>query len=111
MLFAANLLLEGASTLDLGRFFANCKKAIENWGGAFIGMVGAFMLLVAAIMIAKAFMEHGRGQTNWMMLILMICVGGAMFVGGFDLMKKLADVGQGTITVLSGNGEEIKKVE
>ena len=101
------MLLEGTTTFDLGTFFSNCKLAIEKWGGSFIGMVGAFMLLVAAILIAKAFLEHGRGQTNWMMLIIMVCIGGAFFVGGFDLMKNLASIGQGTIEVLSGDGTGI----
>lgn len=37
-----------ASSINLGTFFDNSKNAIKSWGGSFIGVIGAFMLVAAA---------------------------------------------------------------
>lgn len=99
-----------SGSINLGTFFDNLKGAIKAWGGSFIGVIGAFMLVAAAVMIAKAFMQHGRGQTNWLMLMFMIIVGGCFFVGGFNIMDTLANMGKQTLndlatgTGISGTG-------
>ena len=90
-----------ASSINLGTFFDNSKNAIKSWGGSFIGVIGAFMLVAAAVLICKAFIQHGKGQTNWLMLLGMIIVGGCFFVGGFDIMDNLANVGKQTLNDLA----------
>lgn len=91
-----------AAPINIGTFFTNLKTTLETWGGAFIGVVGAIMLIWAAIQIATAFISHGRGgHTNWLMIILMIIIGGCFFAGGFGIMKTLADVGKQTLEDLS----------
>ncbi len=94
-----------SGSINLGKFFDNSKSAIKSWGGSFIGLIGAFMLVAAAVLICKAFIQHGRGQTNWLMLLGMIIVGGCFFVGGFDIMDSLANVGKQTLNDLAtGSG-------
>ncbi len=90
-----------AGSINLGTFFDNAKDAIKSWGGSFIGVIGAFMLVAAAVLVCKAFLQHGRGQTSWLMILAMIIVGGCFFVGGFDIMDSLANVGKQTLNDLA----------
>ena len=37
-----------SGSINLGKFFDNSKSAIKSWGGSFIGLIGAFMLVAGA---------------------------------------------------------------
>ncbi len=90
---------------DLGKFFSNLTAKAKEWGGYFLVFLGVILLIVGVIQIVKAFMSHGRGQTNWLMVGGMILVGGFLCTAGvgagaFTKVEKLANVGAGTLDAL-----------
>ncbi len=87
--------------MDLGKFFVNLAAKAKEWGGYFLIFLGVILLIWAGIMIFKAFAQHGRGQSNWLMIVFMVLIGGYMMVKGFQGMEQLADIGASTIEQLS----------
>lgn len=87
--------------MDLGRFFQNLSTLTQEWGSYFIMFLGALMLVWAGVLIFKAFAQHGRGQSNWLMIAAMIIVGGWMLVQGFTGIARFADMGAATLERLA----------
>ena len=87
--------------MDLGKFFQNLATLGKEWGSYFIMFLGVIMLIWAAVLIFKAFAQHGRGQSNWLMIFLMLIVGGWMMVQGFTGIARFADMGAATLERLA----------
>jgi uncharacterized membrane protein len=90
---------------DLGTFFSNLTSKAKEWGGYLLVLLGVVLLIAGIVQIVKAFMSHGRGQTNWLMVGGMILVGGFLCATGgglaaFNNVQKLANVGSGTLDAL-----------
>lgn len=95
-----------AAEWDLGNFLKNAGETLKRWGGLVLIILGAVMLIVAAYQIAKGLMTHGRqGQpTNWLVVIILLIVGGAFIAaGGWGWFQGIAAGGQKTINDLGGN--------
>lgn len=83
-------------------FVDNAKEKIGNIGAGIVVLMGMIMLVVGAIKIGKGLMTHGQGQTNWVINILLIVVGGLFVAFGFSLFfnaggmfaKEVVDLGQ-----------------
>ena len=87
---------------DLGTFFSNLTEKAKEWGGYFIIFLGVCLIIISVVQIVKGFASHGRGQTNWLMTIGMLLVGGFLVGAGFTGVNKLAEVGAATIRGLGG---------
>ena len=83
---------------DLGKFFSNLTYQAGQWAGYFVAFLGLVLMVIAVVQIVKGFASHGRGQTNWLMTIAMLLVGGFMFAG----IKTFAAIGSETIQSLGG---------
>lgn len=95
-----------ASTLawDLTTFLRNAATTITTWGGLIVVLIGLIMVIVGVYQIAKGFISHGKQQTNWVVAILLLLIGGALcFGGGWNLVKKVSEGGASTIEQL-GDG-------
>ena len=88
--------------MDLGTFFTNALDKVQTWGSAFIMLIGAIMLIVAVVFLCVKFMTHGRGgqSMSWVMLVVMILIGGFLMVSGFQGVTKFADIGTATLESL-----------
>ena len=83
-------------------FVDNAKEKISSIGAGIVVLMGMIMLVVGAIKIGKGLMTHGQGQTNWVINILLIVVGGLFVAFGFSLFfnagimfsKEAVDLGQ-----------------
>lgn len=89
---------------DLGSFLQNATTAVKTWGGYFIILVGVIMIIASVYQIARGLMSRGpQGQTNWIVAILLLLLGGAFSVGGYEFVSSIAAGGKATIEAL-GNG-------
>jgi hypothetical protein len=73
------------SSWNFDNFVENAKEKIGNIGAGIVVLMGMIMLVVGAIKIGKGLMTHGQGQTNWVINILLIVVGGLFVAFGFSL--------------------------
>ena len=91
---------------DLGTFFDNLFTMGKKWGGSFAMFFGVIMLLSAIITIGKGFMSHWKGQTNWLMAIGCLLVGGFLIASGTNMtgIINFSSVGQETLEQLATPG-------
>lgn len=91
---------------DITNFLTNSKSTLDKWFGLTVVIVGLIVLFVGVWMIASGLMSHGKKQTNWIIAILCLVIGGAMATtGGWDLVKTIGDGGKTTITELGTGGK------
>lgn len=99
-----NAMVATTANWDIGNFLQNAQDAVKKWGGYVVVLFGLIMILVAAIQIGKGLMSHGKAQTNWMIVIVLLIVGGAFSVGGWNLVSGIAEGGKKTIEDLGVGG-------
>lgn len=87
---------------DLGTALENAVTTLQKWGKWIVILIGVVMILIGAYQIAKGFISHGKQQTNWVVAILLLIVGGAFMVGGFTWLAGIAQGGKKTIEDLGG---------
>lgn len=86
---------------SINNFLTNLNKNLNLWGGLLIVVVGLIMVIVAVIKIAKGLMSSGRGQTNWVLNIVLFFIGGALaFGGGWGLVQSISQGGSDTLNDL-----------
>lgn len=86
---------------SINNFLTNLNKNLNLWGGLLIVVVGLVMVIVAVIKIAKGLMSSGRGQTNWVLNIVLFFIGGALaFGGGWSLVQGISQGGSDTLNDL-----------
>lgn len=88
------------SKWSLGNFLQNAAGTAKEWGGYFIVLIGIIMIIVAAWQIGSGLMSHGKKQTNWAVSIILLILGGAFAVGGFNFLSNIASGGAQTINEL-----------
>ena len=85
-------------TFDIGKFFENLGTKSKEWAKWFIIFLGIVLIVWGIVNIVKAFISQGRGQTNWLMTIAMILVGGFLCaISSFDDILKFTKIGSETI--------------
>lgn len=89
---------------DLGSFLENAVKTVQQWGKWIILLIGIIMVLFGVYKIARGFISHGKQQTDWVIAILLILVGGALFAGGMTWVLGIAQSGKTTIEELGSGG-------
>ena len=101
-----------ANSINLGSFFQNLTTTVKQWGSWFIAFLGVCLIIAGVVQLVKAFISHGRGQVNWLIIGAMILVGGFLVAvgGNFGSMEKVSDIGIKTIEDAatgtgSGSGE------
>lgn len=55
---------------------------LRSWGGLLMVVIGVVMCIVGIFKIAQGLISHGKTQVNWVINILLICVGALFCVGG-----------------------------
>lgn len=92
----------GGSNWKLDTFFSNLFSSIENWGSAIIMIIGLVLIIVGIVKIAQGLMSGGRGQTNWVLAIGMILLGGVLALT--SSWKLFREIGKGAKDTLDGMG-------
>lgn len=88
---------------DLTSFLTSATKTIKGWGSLIMILAGVVLVIVAAVKIVVALVNHGKTQTNWLINIIMLVVGGVLGVGGWGLVSSIAGGGATTIRQLGGD--------
>lgn len=98
----------GDSSWSVTNFLNNATSQIQEWLGALIVLIGFVMVGFGVYQIAKGLISHGKQQTNWVIAILLLIMGGALVAGGFSLVMTIAEGGKQTIEDLgNSNGATI----
>ncbi len=110
MLEMLSIFAATGSNWSINNLLNNVKNALANWGAVIVTIVGLVMVIVAVVQLAKGLIQGQRGQTNWVMVIILFFVGGALaFSGGWSIVQKISDGGSATLNELGGG--EIAIVE
>ena len=91
----------GMFTID--KFLNTLNNNFQNWAALIVTIIGAIVMLVGIWKIGKGFMSD-RAQTNWVMAIGAILLGGVMMLGGWQLFR---DTGSDITNELQGYGAYI----
>lgn len=99
-MFSIQQLANTLSGWSINNFLTNLNKNLNLWGGLLIVVVGLVMVIVAVIKIAKGLMSS-KGQTNWVLNIVLFFLGGALaFGGGWSLVQGISQGGSDTLNDL-----------
>lgn len=95
------LMMDG-NKWELDTFLKNLNDSLGKWGQAIVAIIGLVLIIIGVFKIAQGLMSGGRGQTNWVLSIGMILIGGILAIGtSFQLLK---DIGQGANDTLNNMG-------
>ena len=104
---------EAQTNWSLDQLLKNSKTYAIGIGGGIITLSGVILMIVAGVQIATGLMSHGKKQTNWVIVIVMLIVGGIFTWGGFTQLAKIAsgaqktieDLGKGKTSMIINQGE------
>ena len=93
-----------ALDIDIGQMLSNGKNLLKTWGSAVIIILGVIMIVIAGVQIFKGLAtQRGQQQANWVMTILLLFIGAAFALGGFNLLYQFGAAGKNTAEDLSGS--------
>lgn len=94
-----------ASSWSFRNFLSNSATTLRDWANLGFIVIGIVCLIVGIVMLVKGLMTHGRGQTNWVVVVALILIGGALTVSGaYTWVQNIAQGGKETIDDLGGTG-------
>lgn len=100
-----------AGDWDLVSAVGNATNYGKLLGGGIIGLLGVILLIVATVFIFKKLTGNGQGnEKSWVIIVVMILIGGAMSFGGYTLISQVASGGQKTVQELGGGFIVLKSV-
>lgn len=95
-------LLDGS--WDVGTFLENAGSTLKDWGGGVVLIIGVVMVIVGVVKLFWGLANHGKTQSNYLIIFLLIVIGGAFISGGWSFVEKIAKGGKQTIEDL-GEGK------
>lgn len=99
-----NAALMAGSKWSVGNFLQNSSKTLQKWGGYFVILMGVVMMIVGVYKVVKGLTSE-RAQVSWFKVLLLILVGGAFSVGGWNFVKMVSSGGHDSIKELGeGSG-------
>lgn len=87
---------------DIVTFLKNAANYLKEIGHYVMIVAGIILIIIAAIQIAKGLASGGKGQVNWVMSIGCLLAGGALAIGGWNLMASLSQAGADTLNEIGG---------
>lgn len=109
MMFARMFLLAvgaggaGAGSWSVSGLLTAFRKSVTGYVQVIIVFVGVVMVGVGVYQIAKNLISHGKGQTNWVVTIALIMIGGMLMLsGGWTILE---DIGTGSKNTLDNMGK------
>lgn len=82
--------LEGLSMFEINKFLETMTENMKNWGGYITMIIGAIMMIAGVWQIGKGFISK-NGQTNWVMAIGAVVLGGMLFAGSWVLLSSASN--------------------
>lgn len=96
-----------ATAWDFGDFLTALQQTILSYGKVIIGIIGLIMVVASVYQIAKNLISHGKSQTNWVITIALLLVGGVLMLSSsWDFIKSVSEGGKNTLDDLGqGNAD------
>lgn len=97
----------GATSTSIGKFLGTLLGNVQNYVFIIIMIVGIVMVCAGVIQVAKNLISHGKTQTNWIVTIALIVIGGIlMMTGGFKVISDFTKDSQTTLeNTLNGDAD------
>ncbi len=101
--FISNGLSDFAMEFTINHFLDTLAGNGRSWVGLIVTLVGLVMMGVGIYKVGKGFVSD-RAQTNWVMAIGAIVLGGALAIGsGFELLQGMSE---GVLNEVNSMGTE-----
>ncbi|MEU3016588.1 hypothetical protein ABZ635_04225 [Nocardiopsis sp. NPDC007018] len=91
-----------SASWDLLSFLQSATSYVQGAGGALLVLMGTAGVVWGGVLLIKKLMASQQDQTSWVKIIALILIGGALMVGGFNLISSIAAGGKTTIEDLGG---------
>ena len=102
-----NYLFAAGGSASIGTFLGKFQETLANYGGIATSIIGIAMVIVAIYQIAKGLMSGGKGQTNWVMTIALLLIGGALaLMGGWNTVGNFVGISNNTIVGMSNGSAD-----
>lgn len=85
---------------DIGSFIDALTSSGKSIFSGVVILIGLLMVFVGIWQIAKGFLSAGKGQTNWLMAIGCLIIGGLLAFSGYETIVNMAAGASQTITNL-----------
>lgn len=82
---------------NINGILKGAAHSMTTWMRYIVLIIGLVIMGIGIFKLAKSFMNHGKGQTSWALAIICIFVGGALAIGGFKFLTKVASGGEQTL--------------
>lgn len=93
-----SIFAEATGGSSISGFLSSLQKTIANYGSIVVSIIGIAMVIIGIYKIAKNLMSAGKGQTNWVVAIALVVIGGALaIVGGWAFVGKFANTTKTTL--------------
>lgn len=93
---------------SLQNLFQNAQTMVQSLGSALLALLGIIMVVVAGVKIAKGLMGgQNSPPPNWIMIIVLLVVGGAFAATGITLISSIASGGAKQVRQLGEPGGDI----
>lgn len=90
-----------SSNWSMDKFLENVISKLQGWGSAIVIIIGLIMVIIGLFQLFKGLSSGGRSQVNWVVVILLLLLGGALaFTGGWSLVKNITGGGGQTLSDL-----------
>lgn len=86
---------------DVGNLLDNGAALIQDWGGLFLILMGTVAIVWAGWLALQKLMSSEGNRTSWIKIIVLLILGGALAVGGFNVVSDFGQSGSDTIDKLS----------
>ena len=95
----------------ISNFITSAQKSVMSYVQVIILIIGVVMVGFGIFQVAKNLISHGKGQTNWVVTIALIVIGGTlMLTSGWSVIKNVGNGVSGSLQNMgTGNADEAKK--
>lgn len=101
--FRMNLVAGADSGWDIRTFLENSLDTLGEWFSLGVMILGIVAVVFAIYQIVSGLMSQGKKQTNWVVAIILLLVGGTLSMStGFQFVQDIASGGRKTIEDLGG---------
>lgn len=108
--YAANNLVVAADGLQLDKLFGTFTEKLKTWGGAFLVLIGAIMLLIGIFFLAQKLLTQ-QSQHGWGKIAALIVIGGIIGFAGFNFARGAGQVAVDTLKDAGLGGDVLKQQE
>lgn len=92
---------------SIGQMLNSFRDSLGSWVKIAIVIIGGVMLFMGIVQLAKNLISHGKGQTNWIVTMALILIGGVLMLSsGWDFISSFTSSTNTTLEdIASGSAD------